>query len=136
MMKITLIRHAWPEKSGFSLDRPVGIPTYTFLHFNNPVEIRVCGETVFTNPNACILYRAGTPQKFVSHQALTHDWIHFEGDIDAYFLKYGLQYDRLYYPDGSCAGNGIRILFLQVLFGGYDADQDGRAFYEAGQGLF
>lgn len=98
MVNVTQLRHAWPEKAGFTLDRPRGYPEYTFLHFFNSVEALVDGKMVQTRPHACILYDIGTPQKIISQQNLTHDWIHFSGDLDSHFLQYGLAYNRLYYP--------------------------------------
>lgn len=98
MLEITRIRHSWPEKAGFSLERPMGYPEYTFLHFFNSVEVLIDGKMVRTKPHACVLYRIGTPQKIISNQNLIHDWIHFTGELDEYFTQYGLQYDRLYYP--------------------------------------
>lgn len=98
MVNVTQLRHAWPEKAGFTLDRPRGYPEYTFLHFFNSVEALVDGKMVQTRPHACILYDIGTPQKIISDQNLTHDWIHFAGDLNECFLPYGLGYDRLYYP--------------------------------------
>lgn len=62
MIEIVSLRHEWPEKAGFFIDRPVGYPKYTFLHFNNSVEILVDGAMVTTEPHACIIYNIGTPQ--------------------------------------------------------------------------
>lgn len=98
MVEVTQIRHAWPEKAGFILDRPNGYLEYTFLHFFNSVDVLVNGEVVHTRPHACILYDIGTPQKIISSQNLTHDWIHFVGNLDQHFRYYGLEYDQLYYP--------------------------------------
>ena len=65
-MEIIDIRHAWPEKEGFILNRPKGDGTIVFLHFHNSVEILVNGQTVKTRPNSCIFYGTGTPQWFES----------------------------------------------------------------------
>ncbi len=97
-MNITQLRHAWPEKAGFFLERKSGHPEYTFLHFFNSVELLVGGETVRTRPHACILYNIATPQRIASSQLLTHDWIHFTGELEPHFTRYGLECDRLYYP--------------------------------------
>lgn len=98
MLEVTRIRHAWPEKAGFTIDRKQGYPEYTFLHFFNSVELLVDGKMVKTRPHACIMYNIHTPQRIVSTQPLTHDWIHFRGDLDDVFLVFGLEYDKLYYP--------------------------------------
>ena len=38
---ITRVRHAWPEKKGFILDRKNGVEEYIFLHFWQPVKINI-----------------------------------------------------------------------------------------------
>lgn len=101
MLEVTQLRHAWPEKAVFDLERKKGRQDYTFLHFFNSVEILVDGKMVETLPHACIMFNIGTPQRFISRQPLTHDWIHFSGDMDSHFLAHGLEYDRLYYPSDA-----------------------------------
>lgn len=101
MLEVTHLRHAWPEKAPFTLTRKFGCSQYTFLHFFNSVDILVDGKLVHTRPHACILYDIGTPQKFISNQPLTHDWIHFSGELEDHFRKYGLEFDRLYYPSNA-----------------------------------
>ena len=100
-MKIVDISHAWMEVAGFELERKYGYPSYTFLHFFHPVDILVGGKMVHTRPHACIMYNIDTPQKFHSRPQLFHDWIHFEGDMDSHFTKFGLKYDTLYYPSNA-----------------------------------
>ncbi len=101
MFQIVDIRHAWIEVAGFELERKQGYPSYTFLHFFHPVDILVKGKMVHTRPHACIMYNIDTPQKFYSRPQLFHDWIHFEGDLDSHFTRYGLEYDTLYYPSNA-----------------------------------
>lgn len=100
-MDITRIRHAWPERGGFLIDRPKGCPEYVFLHFWHPMRLRLGSETVATAPNTCIVYAPGTPQWFASDRDLVHDWLHIEGDVVGALAVYGLQPDTLYpLPDG------------------------------------
>lgn len=101
MFQIVDIRHAWIETAGFELERQYGYPSYTFLHFFYPVDILVGGKMVHTRPHACIMYNIDTPQKFHSRPQLFHDWIHFDGNMDNHFTKFGLEYDKLYYPTNS-----------------------------------
>ncbi len=101
MFQINDISHAWVEVAGFELERKYGYPSYTFLHFFHPVDILVGGKMVHTRPHACIMYNIDTPQKFYSQPQLLHDWIHFEGDMDSHFTKFGLEYDTLYYPSNA-----------------------------------
>lgn len=101
MIHITRARHAWPEKAGFIIDRPKGLPEYTFLHFHNSVEILVDGEVVVTPPGAVIFFAADTPQWFRSPDPLLHDWMHMTGDMDTLLREVGLVPDRLYFPGNS-----------------------------------
>lgn len=101
MFQINDIGHAWVEVAGFELERKMGYPSYTFLHFFHPVDILVGGKMVHTRPHACIMYNIDTPQKFYSQPQLLHDWIHFDGDMESHFTKFGLEYDTLYYPSNA-----------------------------------
>jgi len=80
------------------LERSFGHPKFTFLHFYNSVNIRLGGRTISTEPHACLIYDVGTPQYFASPTALTHDWIHFSGELLPLLAKYRLATDTLYYP--------------------------------------
>ena len=43
MIQVTAVRHAYPEKAGFVIDRKTGHPDYTFLHFITPIQMEVEG---------------------------------------------------------------------------------------------
>lgn len=100
MFKVTGIRHAWPEKAGFCLNRPAGYHNYSFVHFISGAEITLNGETAEIPAHTCILYRPHTPQYFVSREPLIHDWFHFSADdtLDAMLLRLNLPADTLFYP--------------------------------------
>jgi AraC family transcriptional regulator of arabinose operon len=97
-MKIHLVRHEWPEKAGFVIDRPNGSPEYIFLHYMNPVELLCCGKIVMTEPDACIILPPRQKQWFRSEKKLSHDWIHITGDMESLMKKYGVEPDTIYYP--------------------------------------
>ncbi len=122
MLHISQLRHAWPEKPGFSLERKTGHPEYTFLHFFNSVEILVEGQMERTRPHACILYDMGTHQKFHSPQLLTHDWIHFTDNGGGRIRELGMECDRLYYP----AGAGFITQIVQEMEFEYNGTQSNR----------
>ena len=100
-IRITRARHAWPEKAGFVIDRPKGLPEYTFLHFFESVEILVDGKLVTTPPGAVIFYSEDTPQWFRSPGPLLHDWMHLQGDVGQLLRSGGLEPNRLYFPGNS-----------------------------------
>ena len=98
-MKVTRIRHAWPEKKGFSLERPDGAGEFILLHFWQPMSVLVGGTMTATKPNALIIYAPDTPQKFCNHkQDIVHDWVHIAGDVAEALARYGLRPDTVYYP--------------------------------------
>ncbi len=97
MINITLLRHSYPENAGFCINRPVGYPEYTFLHFHTPMQIVLNGELVLTQPHALIIYDIGTPQFFKSDMPVIHDWMHFTGDPQP--LLKNIKLNTLYYPN-------------------------------------
>lgn len=118
-MKISRIRHAWPEKKGFNLFRRQGLEEFTFLHFWKPVYMLVDGETVLTKPNAVILFDKFVPQHFYSPDSdLIHDWFHFSGD-DSYDIlaAAGIKLNTIYYPDNCGFITDIVKIMEAELFG-------------------
>ncbi len=97
MQAITSVRHAYPEAAGFRILRENGHPQHTFLHFFGSVELLLNGKHVQTAPHACLLYPAGEPQFFRSQAPLTHDWLHFTGDL-SHIRGLGILPNTLYYP--------------------------------------
>ncbi|MFA5341159.1 MAG: AraC family transcriptional regulator [Clostridia bacterium] len=100
-MIIQNIRHEWPEKAGFVLDRPNGPSEYIFLHYFNSVDLLCNNEVVRTKPHACIVISANKHQWFRSEQKLVHDWFHFTGEITENMGKYNILPDKVYYPYDS-----------------------------------
>lgn len=97
MIEITSVRHTYPERAGFRIDRRNGHPDYTFLHFHNSVEIVKNGQTICTKPHAVLLYAPGTTQYFCSEEPLVHDWFHFRGGIGELTLEH-MKMDEILYP--------------------------------------
>ncbi len=98
MLTVTAIRHAWPEKAGFHLNRPNGVTEYVFVHFTNGAEILLSGEYTVIPPHTCILYRPGTPQYIYSDHPLIHDWFHFTGSPASLLASAGLSPDTILHP--------------------------------------
>lgn len=97
MLKISSVRHAYPENAGFFIDRKTGHEEFTFLHFYNSVEILINGEIIKTEPHAVVLYNPKTPQHFKSNEPLVHDWFHFCGNIDDLHFDI-FKPDLIFYP--------------------------------------
>ena len=96
--KIEKIRHAWPESGPFSIERPYGCREYVFLHFWDSMHIRMHGETVLTEPHACILFSPATPQFFESEGDIVHDWMHITVGSPDCFSSCGIPENTLLYP--------------------------------------
>lgn len=97
MIDVTSVRHTWPEKSGFGINRLYGHVDYTFLHFYNSVELVINDQKIQTSPHAVILYSPQTPQYFISKDPLIHDWFHFAGDLGINFDRF--KTDTVLYPN-------------------------------------
>lgn len=95
MLHITSIRHSYPEKGPFCIDRKQGYAGYTFLHFYNSMEILINGKIITTRPHACILYAPSTKQYFKTENNMAHDWFHFSTEDP---LPEGILCDTIYYP--------------------------------------
>ena len=106
---VTKVRHSWPEAAGFTINRPKGIDSYTFLYFHNSVELALHGQILVTEPGSWIIYNPHTPQWFCSREPLKHDWMHLTGDVDEALSQLGLEADRLYTPkNGRFITDGVR----------------------------
>lgn len=99
-MKLTNIRHAYPEKHIF-IDRKKGLSEYTLLHFFHSVKIMYHGEMIETKPHAVIIYDKWTPQLFRNETPIVHDWMHFDGDASELRSLSNLELDTIYYPSHS-----------------------------------
>lgn len=112
---VTSARHRWNEPAGFVINRPVGVDSYTFLHFFTPTELRVGEKTVKTRPGACILYRPHTPQWFRSEQPLVHDWMHLSADAGREIERFSVPTDTVVYPpDCAFLTSGINEIELEI----------------------
>ncbi len=98
MVEITNVRHSFPEKAGFKIERRKGHKDYTFLHFLNKVKIKIDGNELEIPAGSVIIYNIGTPQFFLSEEPLVHDWMHFKGNITPFLRQFDLSLDTVYTP--------------------------------------
>ena len=98
MIQITAVRHAYPEKAGFVIDRKTGHPDYTFLHFITPIQMEVEGALRAFPAHTVMLYAPGTPQYFCSDDLVVHDWMHLSGEVAPLLVRYGIATDRPIFP--------------------------------------
>lgn len=123
MIKITGVRHAFPEKAGFTILRKEGHRDYTFLHFITPIQMEIEGETQSLPAHAVMMYAPGTPQFFHSDARVLHDWMHLRGDVAALLVKNGIETDRLYFPSTTDFITAI-LRELEAEFFSETADSD------------
>lgn len=98
---VSRARHAWPERAGFTINRPKGHPEYTFLHFFAPVELLTSVGKIRTLPDSCIVYKPGEAQWFHSESPLCHDWMHIQGDLSGIMEMAGLKTGMVYAPGNA-----------------------------------
>lgn len=127
---LTRVRHSWPERDGFVLERARGMPEHLFLHFANSVDMLVENRLVEAPANTCVFFLEGTPHWFRSRGPLTHDWIHCTGDLESRLQAVGLESGMPYHcADGpriteligaleaeAAAGHPHRTQMLEALF--------------------
>lgn len=87
MLTLNEVRHAWPEKNGFVIDRPKGHGDWTFIHFEEPVTVVLNGSGIKTDPHSCLIYSPSCPQYYRADSSIIHDWFHFVPNDPEVFHK-------------------------------------------------
>lgn len=100
-MLLVKVRHDWPEKAGFRISRPDGVPTYTFLHFSTAVQFQFGDKIVEARPGACIFYAPNVPQFFHSQRPIIHNWMHGEPALCTLLEQYNIPQNCLLYPSNT-----------------------------------
>lgn len=100
-VSLTGCRHEWPEKAGFCLDRPKGMPCYIFIHFKTPVTYSIDGIESELTPGACVICPPNTRSMIYSEGQLIHDWMHLTGDVAEMLRSYSLECKQIYYVKDS-----------------------------------
>ncbi|MBE6544394.1 MAG: helix-turn-helix transcriptional regulator [Ruminococcaceae bacterium] len=98
-MKIIKVKTMWPERMGFELHRRTTGDEYIFIHYLTPVVVVIDGKRIETKKGACIIYDKYSEQHFLSPNfKLLHDFIHFDYSLSPIMAKYGLEFNKIYYP--------------------------------------
>lgn len=97
-MIITSVGYNWPEKKNFTINRPLGIDTYTVIFFRNPVEIEINGNIILTRPGAFIVYDVHAPQWYRMPDDTVHDWFHVDAESFPDITNFSLEFGKIYYP--------------------------------------
>ena len=92
--------HLKKQDIGFRIDRPEGTKSYIFLHFINPVDIKIDNQYVRTASNACFIYSPDVPQYYVAKtHPMYHNYIHFDPDDAESFGKFKLPLNKVFYTN-------------------------------------
>ncbi|MCR5540693.1 MAG: AraC family transcriptional regulator [Ruminococcus sp.] len=79
-----------------------GEPCYMLVHFHDPVELLLNGNTIITEPNACVIF---PPDKPVDYKSLsggfTNDYVKFTYDDERLLENSGLPTNKVFYVEPS-----------------------------------
>lgn len=98
-MKITMVGYNQKFDKDFSIERPYGTKTYTFILTQTSGTFTLNGKTFDVPPDSFIFYDAYYPQYFkANEETYVHNWLHFLIDEnDDYIFKQGITMNQFYY---------------------------------------
>lgn len=95
------------------IDRPNGSGDYLFLHFLEPMKIRMGGKTIQTKENAFFIFDKGTPQYYYAVKKFCNSFIHFDTDVN-FSKKYNIPLNTvLYLPELEEITSKLKELHLE-----------------------
>lgn len=99
-MYICRIQYNWKQAAGTSIDGAVK-QYYNLFYFPNPVQIRVDGQLVQTQPNACIISKPMQPRGFHFPADTTMHWMHNFIQIAPLLERYDIPVGQVFYPQNT-----------------------------------
>ena len=106
-MLIYDVRHDWPKKAGYILDRPEGRPHYIFAHYYTDVSLK-CGDAFYEIPTGgCIFIEPGLAHRITCREELIHNWIHLGPEAEELIHRYEIPLNTPLYPHGHEALSDI-----------------------------
>lgn len=110
-MLIYDVRHNWPKKAGYTVERPAGRPHYIFAHYCSNVVLH-CANHIYEIPEGgCILLEPHTPHKLFCSHELIHNWLHLGPEAAWLIKKYGIPLNIPFYPHN---GSAISRMFRKI----------------------
>ncbi len=100
-MLVCDVRHNWPKKANYIVDRPAGRPHYIFAHYYCEVTLTCGGQTFQIPPGGCVLITPHTAHWLHCAQDLTHDWLHLNPEAEALISRYDVPINTPFYPNIS-----------------------------------
>lgn len=109
----------WFHPGGFVIDRPQGIPDFTFVQWLTPTILKIDGVTTQEPPGGCIIYRAGQTQWYGSDifTPFGNHWFHFRGPLAGRLLDdCALPTNRpIYLRDDSFIEPALRLFLKETM---------------------
>ncbi len=86
------------ESETFHMLLPQGERCWLLVHFRNPVRIKLGGEEIVTEPDACVIYPPHAPQDYSSLPGgFTNDYVKFIADEEDPVRENGLPVNEVFY---------------------------------------
>lgn len=90
--------HLKHQKIGFTINATS--KTYIFLHFINPITIRLNGEMTDTSSNACIIFTPGSNLYYTAKKIrMMHNFLHFNITNENIFEELQIPLNRIFYTN-------------------------------------
>lgn len=102
-MLIYNVRHNWPKKAGYIVDRPTGRPHYIFAHYCSEVTLDCAGQHFEVPAGGCVFIEPNTPHRLIARHDLLHNWIHLSPDAATLIEKYRIPMNTPLFPNNSDA---------------------------------
>ena len=100
-MLICDVRHDWPKKANYIVDRPGGRPHYIFAHYDCEVTLVCGGQTFRIPPGGCILIAPHTAHWLHCSQDLIHSWLHLNPEAEVLINRFEIPVNTPFFPNNS-----------------------------------
>lgn len=104
------------EPDEYHMLSPQGFSQYLFVHFYNPVNIKIGAEFVKTKKNACIIYTPSFYQEYYAEETpFINDYIRFFPDDLSFVTNLGLPVNEVFYIRNNPRLKGIIMQITWML---------------------
>lgn len=109
-MEVFAVRHRWPEKADFVLERKNGTDDFVFLHFISEAVLLCEDRSLSLAAGSVIVLAPHTPHTIKAKGPLLHDWMHLTGNVQEQMQEFGLETNQVY-PAG---GEALTLLMAEL----------------------
>lgn len=100
-MEVFAVRHRWPEKADFVLERKNGTDDFVFLHFISEAVLLCEDRSLSLAAGSVIVLAPHTPHTIKAKGPLLHDWMHLTGNVQEQMQEFGLETNQVYPAGGE-----------------------------------